>query len=76
MIVDATYTTVLDDWVTCISACRIDLTTKRVVSVEMAANADNPEVGAANCISDIFVTLADGTELREEDGLIDEQYDP
>lgn len=75
MIIDATYTTVLDDWIHCVSACRIDMSTLRVVSVEIAANADNPEVDRADACTDIFVTLPDATELREEDGLIDGHYD-
>ena len=51
------------------------MSTLRLVSVEIAANADNPEVDRADAGTDILVTLPDGTELREEDGLIDGHCD-
>lgn len=71
IVVEATYTTVLDDWVHCISPCRVELPSLLVIDVEMAANADNPEVVNANSITDVYITLTDGTALRTADGLID-----
>ena len=65
----ATYTSVFDDSVSCVSACQYDPVTKTVSEIEQAENGDDPEVTEANALTDEFVTLPDGTELRADDGV-------
>lgn len=65
----ATYTSVFDDSIFCESDCEYDPKTKLVYNIEMAENAEDSAVQDANALTDEFVTLPDGSELREKDGV-------
>jgi hypothetical protein len=64
----AIYTSVWDDGdVTCESSCEYDPDIMRVSDIETAENAEDAD--DANALTDEFITLPDGTELRESDGI-------
>ena len=65
--VKASYTSVFDDCIVCTTACDYNTKTKIVSNIEDAKNSDDAE--DANSLTDEYVTLADGTELRESDGV-------
>ncbi len=68
--VAATYVSVFDDWIVCESACLFNIGSCRVHSIEMAENAEAPELEVANAVTDEYVRLVSGIELREEDGVV------
>jgi hypothetical protein len=65
--VPALYTSVFDVVVVCTSRCRYDPRTRRVVAIQPALNAAAAE--RAHALTDEYVTLPDGTVLREDDGV-------
>lgn len=62
--VEATYTSVWETGTGIPTPCKYDPTTKTVFNIEPSG----VDVGDAQ-LTDEYVTLADGTELREEDGV-------
>jgi hypothetical protein len=64
LVQDATYTSVWDNGSTVPSACKYDPVAKRVHSIETA------DVTVEGTLEDEYVTLTDGTELREADGVV------
>jgi hypothetical protein len=67
MIVDATYTSVFDDSITCTSNCKYDTESKTVSEIDLVESADNPDA-YADSVTDEYVTV-NGRQLREEDGV-------
>lgn len=63
----ATYTSVFDGSVSCTSPCLFDEDARVVSDIEPAEN--NADAEFTHAITDEYVTLPDGTELREEDGV-------
>jgi len=63
--VRAQYTSVFDDNIKCTSACMYDPNSMRVYDIATAENAEDAE--NADSRTDEYVTLPDGTELREDD---------
>ena len=63
----ATYVSVWDDSLVCCSECSFNPATKEVTDIETADNAD--EADFADSLTDEYVELADGTQLRSEDGV-------
>jgi len=66
MPVQATYTCVFDDSVVYESPCLYNKATKTVTDIEIADESDNNDL---NALTDEYVTLQDGTKLREADGV-------
>ena len=63
--IKATYTSVFDDSLSVSTPCRYDKKTKRVFAIQTSnANVEN-----TNAMTDEFVILPDGTELRKDDGV-------
>jgi hypothetical protein len=67
-VVFATYVSVFDDYLVCRSHCVYDTESKVVADIGTADNADEAE--NADARTDEYVRLPDGTELREENGVI------
>lgn len=63
----ATYVSVFDDNIVCESSCDYDNETQTVSNINDAPNADEAE--NADCLTDEYVVLPDGTKLRETDGV-------
>lgn len=63
----ALYTSVFDDVIVCTSYCRWDPHLRRVFAIDLALNADAAD--DANSVTDEYVTLSDGTTLRDSDGV-------
>ena len=67
-VVSATYVAVFDDYLVCRSRCSYRPESKTVTDIEAADNAD--EADHTNARTDEYVRLPNGTELREEDGVV------
>jgi hypothetical protein len=66
--ISATYVAVFDDRVVCRSPCVYDPKSKIVTDIGTADNTDEAE--NADARTDEYVYLPDGTELREDDGVV------
>jgi hypothetical protein len=72
-VVDALYTSVFDDGaVVCTSKCKFDPNSLRVFDIETAENAD--DANDTNARTDEYVTLPDGTVLRDADSDVTFDY--
>lgn len=67
MKINATYTSVFDNDVVCTSGCLYDADTKVVSDIQIADNSADAD--DANARTDEYVTLPDGTQLRDTDGV-------
>jgi hypothetical protein len=56
---------VFDDSTVITTPCRYDESSKRAFNIE----ASSIDVDDANALTDEFVTLPDGTKLRDDDGV-------
>jgi hypothetical protein len=65
---EATYTSVFDDVDSVTTPCKYDPRTKRVFDIRDVGDGV-VILTDANSLTDEFVTLPDGTELREADGV-------
>ena len=63
----ARYTSVFDEGLVCTSRCRYAPAARVAFAIALAANAD--AAAHAHALTDEYVTLADGTVLREADGV-------